>query len=280
MAERRERCPKCNRGDRDRAFSRNTMTGLFFCHRCGYCGGEGTTWRRRAPTVTQLGDPQHAARTTERYRRLLEETRPISDARGAYPVRRYLESRGLSQILKEATAPDVRAHPSLAYWDGTQELGRFPAMVVPLRSLQGELVTLHVTYLRGDGGAKADVPEPKKIRPVPTKGATRGCALRLYEPRGGALGVAEGIETALSLRLLHGIPTWAASCADNLKIIELPIDLSQLYIAVDCDHSGESAVAALARRLLLRNPGLEIFLVRPEGRVGDLNDELRRKVLG
>jgi putative DNA primase/helicase len=82
-------------------------------------------------------------------------------------------------------------------------------------------------------------------------GATKGGAIRLFDACGHTLGVAEGIESALSLHLIRKIPVWASFCADNLERVRLPEGLRKLEIAVDLDESGkgEAVAAALAKRV-------------------------------
>jgi hypothetical protein len=153
-------------------------------------------------------------------------------------------------------------------------------MIALFNGAAGAPVTLHVTYLRPDGRGKASVPAPKKILGVPVKGATCGGSIRLYGPRAGVLGVAEGIESALSLHLLKKIPVWASFCAHNLARIELPAGIRNVYIGMDLDASGEGEGAArkLAARLAQRGRRPQIHFVKPEGAAPcDLNDELRRK---
>ena len=167
-----------------------------------------------------------------------------------------------------------------AYWDSFTNLGVFPAMVALLHSLNGTAATLHITYLRTDGGTNATVPSPKKIMPVPVQGATKGGAIHLYSPRAGILGIAEGVESVLSLHLLKRIPVWSAYCADNLERVQLPAALSELHIGIDIDANGkgQSAGQALAKRMLRVSPSTKVYIVTPElDGTGDLNDELRRK---
>lgn len=115
---------------------------------------------------------------------------------------------------------------------------------------------------------------------MPIAGATKGGAIRLYEPR-GILGVAEGIESALSLHLLKDIPVWAAFCADNLARLCLPSGLLELHIAVDLDESGkgEQVANALNSRMRQWSPRTKTSLVVPDiaSKTGDLNDELRAR---
>jgi putative DNA primase/helicase len=104
--------------------------------------------------------------------------------------------------------------------------------------------------------------------------------VRLFPATVGVLGVAEGIESALSLHLIRKIPTWASFCADNLERIRLPEGLRELQIGVDMDASGKGqAVAeALAKRVLRWSPRTRVLYIKPELEgPGDLNDELRRR---
>jgi len=120
---------------------------------------------------------------------------------------------------------------------------------------------------------------PKKILGVPKRGATKGGAIRLYPPQNGVLGLAEGIESALSLHLIRRIPVWSAYCADNLQHVHLPKNLRRLEIGVDLDVSGkgQQVAQALAARMRKYSPRTQCFLVTPEvDGSGDLNDELRK----
>lgn len=274
--EQRVRCHFCGRGERDNTLGANIETGVFQCFRCqwkGRAGGEITA----AAIAARIDDPAVQERKRQRLRQTWKQAVPLGHA-SARAVRTYLESRALGDILREPPAV-LRGHPGLEYWDGTRSLGTYPAMVALFAGAAGAPVTLHVTYLRSDGCAKANVPSPKKILGVPVKGATKGGAIRLYEPRAGQLGIAEGIESALSLHVLQKIPTWSSFCADNLKFARLPNGLREVYIGVDLDasHKGEEVARALAIRIRKFSRGTKIFTVRPEvNGLGDLNDELRR----
>ncbi len=275
--EQRVRCPHCSQRERDGVLGVNIDSGAFHCFRCGWKGRAGGANTEPRP-LARLDDPAIADRKRERLRQTWKQTLPLTHVK-ASAVRTYLEARALGEILK--SPPSVlRAHPSLEYWDGTQSLGRFPAMVGLFHGAAGAPVTLHVTYLRNDGYTKAGVPSPKKILGVPVRGSTKGGAIRLHEPRRGVLGVAEGIESALSLHLLKGFPVWAAFCACNLEHLRLPDDLSELHIGIDVDESGkgEAVAKALADRVLKwrRHPKITIWRPDVPG-FGDLNDELRRR---
>lgn len=279
-AEQRTACPQCGKGPRDDAMGINIEDGRFNCFRCGYKGRAGSESTTPRPVI-RLNDPAVAERKRERLRRTWEEAVPL-DHPSAAAVRRYLAARGLPEVLDKP--PDVlRAHPALRYWNGRDNFGAYPALLALLTDEQGMPVTIHATYLRHDGTTKAPVQSPRKILGVPVPGATRGGAIRLHHARNGVLGVAEGIESALSLHLLQQVPVWAAFCADNLERIRLPRNLKKLYIGVDVDESGkgEQVATALATRISAWRHAPKVFLVRPDGPAPrDLNDEVRRRRAG
>ncbi|MEX2149078.1 MAG: toprim domain-containing protein [Steroidobacteraceae bacterium] len=277
-AEQRVACPQCSKREHDDALGVNLETGVYHCFRCGWAGRAGGASRGPAPSIARFDDPAVAERKRHRLQQTWRQSVPLTDAR-AWPVEQYLAARGLSDVLRRPPRV-LRAHRSLEYWDGARLLGEFPALVALFHGSNDQPVTLHVTYLRGDGCAKAPVPSPRKILGVPVRGATRGGAIRLYEPILAVLGIAEGIESALSLSVLHSFPTWASFCADNLEHVLLPANLSELHIGVDVDESGtgERAARALAARVRNWRPTMDVTLWYPEiAGAGDLNDELMHK---
>jgi len=279
--EQRVPCPHCDRGPRDDALGVNVEDGTFHCFRCGWKGRAGGEQKTAPPAPRRIDDPAVAERKRERLRQIWKETAPLNhpDARA---VRTYLESRALDEIL-QAPPRVLRSHRALPYWDGAKALGPFPAMVALFHGAAGQPVTLHVTYLRSDGCAKANVASPKKIMAVPARGATKGGAIHLYEPKAGILGLAEGIESALSMHLLQKLPVWSSYCADNLAAAHLPKGLRELYIGIDLDASGKGQQVAqsLTKRVRRFSPRTKVFTVTPEvDGTGDLNDELRRRKYG
>lgn len=166
---------------------------------------------------------------------------PAGDA-----VRSYLAARGLTDWQLPAL---IRQHPSLAYWhtDDSGELhklGSFPAMLAPIVSTTGKLLAIHRTYL-GDG-CKANVPTPKKL--TAAAGLLNGACIPLDLPRGGVIGVAEGIETAAAASLGSGLAVVAAYCANALASYQWPSGIERLVIFSDNDNAGQQAAAALAQR--------------------------------
>jgi putative DNA primase/helicase len=136
----------------------------------------------------------------------------------------------------------------------------------------GTMATVHRTYLTIDGH-KADVPSPKKLMPCAIDGASAGGAVRLYPAR-ETLCIAEGIETALAVRLQSGYPAWAAISATGMAHVVLPAIVQTVLICADHDQPGIEAAHALANRLLREGRQVKILLPPTPGT--DWADEVHR----
>jgi putative DNA primase/helicase len=256
-------CPACGGKDRFR-FDNKHGRGDYFCNGCG--AGDGfnllmrvhgwdfRTARDRvaeaagvgtaasmtlirpaaAPSVSSIAQP------TSRVLSLWRQRCAVIDCGEAVE---YLASRHCWP-LPEGCA--LRAHPSVEYFDGARRTGRYAALLADVRDLAGELVTAHITYL--EHGRKLRDHEPRKIL-SPLTGRI-GCAVRLSPIDGETLGIAEGIETALSAIELHnGMPVWAALNTSLLAKFDPPPEVKHLVVFADADVAGLGAAARLAERL-------------------------------
>lgn len=189
--------------------------------------------------------------------RILAGCEPVAGS----PAATYLRSRGLA----DPTSPDLLFHPDLTDFDSKRG---WPGMVARVRNGAGELTGgIHRTYLQYDGAGKA--PAGKKML-----GPVAGGSVRLA-PIGddGHLGIAEGIETALSARAIFGVPTWGALSADGLRRWEWPVGIRRVTIFADAGDAGAQAAAALTERL--NTAGIPSSTIAPlHG--DDFNDDLRR----
>lgn len=166
-------------------------------------------------------------------RRILDECMPLAGSL----AETYLQARG----LRDPGAPDLLYHPDLTDFEARRGC---PGMVAIPRLVSGEAAGgIHRTYLRDDGSAKA--PAGKKML-----GTIAEAAVRLFPvPEDGQLGVAEGIETALSAHALFGIPVWAALSADGLARFRWPEGTRHVTIFADAGDVGRQAAATLSDRL-------------------------------
>jgi putative DNA primase/helicase len=177
------------------------------------------------------------------------------------PVGRYLARRvGLTSFPScLRTASNVRYQSDRPSFH--------PAMIAMVTGPDGAPSILHRTYLTDDG-LKAPVVEPRRLMPgIVAKGA----AIRLA-PAGDTLGIAEGIETALSASALFGVPCWAAVNAGMLAAWQPPPEARRIIIFGDNDRSyaGQAAAYALARRLGLHEREVEVQVPSEVG--ADWND--------
>ncbi len=259
-------CPVC--GGRDRyCYDDKQGRGDFICRHCG--AGDGFTllmrvnrWsfsetaRRVAQTVgiidqssglhgpTVSHPEQPSAMVASPTRRVRNVMRTSCGPGDVADVRDYLDSRGLWPLPSGCA---LRAHAGIDYYQDRVTVGRYPALVAPVRDIDGELATVHVTYLQQ--GQKLQGYEPRKQ--LSGVNGRVGCAVRLM-PSGDTLGIAEGIETALAASRLHGLPTWSALSTALLSKFEPPLQVRRLLIFADNDVAGLQAAARLANRLQSR----------------------------
>jgi putative DNA primase/helicase len=126
---------------------------------------------------------------------------------------------------------------------------------------------LHYTYL-ATSGQKASVEKPRKLSPgaIP-----KGGAVRLFNSA-ETMGIAEGIETALSAAQLFDVPVWAATNADLMRAWVPPKTAKCIIVFGDNDSSftGQEAAWSLARRLKLQDYHVDVRI--PELPDTDWND--------
>ena len=109
-----------------------------------------------------------------------------------------------------------------------------------------------------------------------TYGPVRGAAVPLAGMDGGALAVAEGIETALAYAALTGTPTWAALSSAGMKHAPLPDGLAFLAVAADFDGPGLLAAEHLERRA--HDAGIAVRIDLPSRHRTDWADVLAAAV--
>jgi len=266
-------CPGRGCGGKDRfRFDNKHGHGDFFCNQCGAGDGfkllqlvHGWSFSEAldrvvraagltrpntayAPLRTQVPTPipQEAPRVAMPSVRVLRLRRERCAIENCDDAMSYLASRGLWPLPPGCS---LQAHANAEYWDRGEasemrRIGRYPAILADVVDGAGELVTVHTTYLQG--GKKLEGYEPRKILSPMT--GRDGCAVRLM-PAADVLGVAEGIETALSAAALDGIPVWAALNTALLSKFEPPPGVTTLRVYADRDEAGLTATSKLQERL-------------------------------
>jgi putative DNA primase/helicase len=300
-------CPLCSDDVKSTRFRFTDRYGFgdYFCSKCGAGDGIGLLMKyqgcdfkslakqineaiggnvnalptKSLPTMSVVKPMESDERARRNLKRFWDEAKPIQAGDAAD---KYLSSR----FLQMDKYPDaMRLHPGMKYFDEVEqkELGVFPTMLSLFRHQSGPALTLHRTFLTNDG-AKARVPKAKKmmtpVRPM------AGGAVRLFEPTGNCMAVAEGIETALAVRCLtrtkanpDGCPVWAATSASLLMTMRLPEEIRKVWIFADLDVeipdmpnqiNGQNAAKRLSERLIAE--GREVVLYQPGSVEEDFHD--------
>jgi phage/plasmid primase-like uncharacterized protein len=210
----------------------------------------------RSVTVCQRDGSQRVALARQIYNSGIQDER----------IAVYLRSRGIRLI-----SPVLRFAEQAPHRLGVL----LPAMLAPIVDVDGEQIGVHLTYLRRDGGGKAEVTKEYQRE---CRGAVRGGAIRLipFEPD-VELVLAEGLETSLAASELFGLPCWSAVYAGGLCSLVLPPEVRRIVIAADNDASGVGQRNALAAYDRWAAEGRSVRIVAPPVVGDDFNDVLLKE---
>jgi hypothetical protein len=196
--------------------------------------------------------------------RISAEAQPIADTLASA----YLTSRTCAPFEGEPWPADLRFHPACPF-----RTFKFPALVALMRDVfTGEPTGIHRTALKDDGSGKREMPEG-----VPSKmmlGRAKHAAVMLH-PAGLDLGIAEGIETALSAHQIFKMPVWAALSAGGIR--EFPIIHSIKFLRVFADHDEAGLSAARICKRRYEAAGIEVEVRYPPEFGSDWNDYLMKE---
>lgn len=291
-------CPQCGGKDRFRAFDDFDQMGGVICNHChpdrnadgfatikwltgidfpaainlvaDYLGMEhrvgdksGTSQEPKAAKSKPIEEPskeQVADEIAKHSRKMVELWQRSEPDNGR--IAEYLRHRGLDMEVP----PTLRLLEAEVYWekgDNGQLVsrGKFPVMLTQLVRPNGRVAGIHRTYLASDGPGKAAVPSPKKLTnsPVKVSGWHAGAAIQLYDAV-DVVALTEGIETALAVHKITGLPTWATYSSNNLKTVDLPPRIRSVEIWGDSGEAGEQAAHKAAERLLALGHKVKVVL--------------------
>ena len=269
-------CPMCGGKDRFR-FDNVDQRGTFICGQCGAGDGmklaqdfTGKSFPETAAAIdliignikpdtdkprSEMNDDQRR----QALRALWAETQQVAPGDLAD---RYLTSRGLGELIYPKS---LRFGASIRDGDG----GVRPCMVAVVCGPDLKPVTMHRTFLRPDGLAKAEMASPRKLMPG---SLPDGACVQLCDYTGGALGIAEGIETAMSASALYEMPVWAAINSAMLAKWVPPEGCEEVAVFGDNDpkFGGQAAAYSLAHRLGVK--GIDVSVHIPPTPGTDWND--------
>ncbi|AXU20344.1 virulence protein [Novosphingobium sp. THN1] len=193
-------------------------------------------------------------------RRLWHSAMAISGS----PAEGYLAQRGI-----------LRASDQLRYLDRTPLGPRgavqfLPAMLAAVTNDIG-IIAIHRTFLDAPSAKLAAFDRPKRAL-----GSLGYGAVRLAPPAAGRLGLAEGIESALSAMQLSGIPCWATLGNERFGLVAIPESVRELHLFIDNDPGGE---LANQRALKAYSASCRVIQSRAPASAGfDWNDELKARL--
>lgn len=265
-------CPICQGGKDRFRFTDHQGEGAWICNQCGRGKGAdlvmqvfGVDFHEAACRVEAvLGSatvqPPEEPDVEAQRARMNDLWRHAGPVQHGDRVDRYLRSRGIAldafpAVLRTSTTRSCRG------------------MVAKVTTPDGKPVNVHRTFLTEDG-RKADMETPRKLMPGPFP---LGSAVRLF-PAGETLGIAEGIETALSAHLMFGVPVWAALTADSLEAFRPPEGVRRLLVFGDHDPNFVGMAAAYRLAKMVHGKKDVTAVVRiPANEGDDWNDELTRQ---
>ncbi|MHB2560725.1 toprim domain-containing protein, partial [Klebsiella pneumoniae] len=165
----------------------------------------------------------------------------------------------------------------IRFCDRQRHAGRiYQALYALATDDKAELCYLHQTLL--DGDRKADIDSAKRLKSLQEDSYldhARSVAIRMF-PVSTTIGIAEGIETALSCNQVYGVNTWAVINSGFMKKFRVPAGVKHLIIFADMDkHSATGHAAAFEcahANLLAKNDLVKVSIRWPDN--GDFNDML------
>ena len=136
-----------------------------------------------------------------------------------------------------------------------------PALIAGVQAPDGKIIAIQQTRL---------TPRGEKISRL-TTGSLGAGAVRLG-PASDAVGLAEGVESALSAMQMTGVVTWASLGAHRLHKVVFPDCVKAVHIFVDNDEPGRTAAKRAAD--VHTTMGRTVYLRSPPDQCGDWNDFL------
>jgi putative DNA primase/helicase len=246
----------CGGSDRFR-FDNKEGKGTWICNRCG--SGDGAELVKRVKGV-----------------QFREAAKMVEDCVGSAPVRPILEKLVTPRLelarMWDAAKPineSVEVARYLAKRCGWTEnysenlRGKGSLMLAKVQTWDGKGVNIHRTYIADD---KVTV---RKLMPGKLPD---GSAIRLADTNlRTEMGVAEGVETALSAMKLFGLPTWSLINATLMQKWRPPVWIKKVVIFGDNDKSFTGQMAAYALAYKLRD-SVEVDVKIPTMPGWDWND--------
>jgi putative DNA primase/helicase len=204
--------------------------------------------------------PEDAKQRLQNIKKIWNNHKPVSGTL----VEQYLRTRGIKG--DPSSWNNLFFHSNLAYKeDDKTPWSHHPGMIAVVRDINGKPLTLHRTFLANDGLGKAAVSRQKMMMAQPRE--LRGACIRIDEPvttpLGKLIGIAEGIETALSVREATGCPMWVGISDRIMEQVVFPDDVKFVVVWADIEPSGAGLRAANKIKDALEPKGISVMIEAP-----------------
>lgn len=241
------KCPEC--GHQKRFSLTIDVDGRGFvgrCNRLNSCGHTigarlaATFHRDNKPWPITRTEPSDSARSS-RALMIWNSCHP----RNYQPIEGYLQRRGILISVPDA----IRWSSGLRHPAGRTG----GAMVAAIQDRHGHVTAVQRTWI--DGEEKANL-APCKM----SLGPIGDGAVKLAWPN-QTLALVEGIEDALSLIQMSGVPTWACLGVARMKSVAIPGSVKTLILAPDADDAAVRAVTVAYEHFA--SLGFKVLHLRP-----------------
>jgi hypothetical protein len=262
----RGRCPSCGYGKLTLQMKIRNQGISISCAACGEVAGIAAI--AGIPSDVLVA-PEPTALKVARALNLWAKATPAART----PVESYLRGRSITVPVPVT----IRYLPRQRNWADGRDYTAMISLVERLpedgEGPAGILIPsgVHLTFLE----SHANAPSVQKAATESNKlslGQLRhgGVWLKPIEQICGDIAVAEGIETALSVMQITGLPTVATLSAAGMHTFLWPPRTRRLWIAADNDAAGMRAAKALLARALCS--GIQADIKIPRGGHNDFND--------
>ncbi|HCE95324.1 MAG TPA: hypothetical protein DER04_00940, partial [Holosporales bacterium] len=166
---------------------------------------------------------------------------------------------------------DLRYLPS--FYDRASQT-KHPCLMATARNPEGQITAVQITFLDSETGKKASLDVAKK-----SFGILKGSTVTLQNNELGPLFIAEGVETALSLKSAGVEGTIQASLGlSNIKQLSPQKPETPIVICADHDEPESPAAKGLEKSVrILQEKGVHVTVIKPEKLNQDFNDVLKEK---
>jgi putative DNA primase/helicase len=284
-------CPICREGKDRFRFADENGDGSWYCNRAhgGSVGGDGFDLLRlvRNETISEVARavesvvgsaPKQTVEPKADPDRVRGQMNALWRNSGPLTALDATVAWWMARVGAVPGSTELRA-ARLAYQDGLDGPRSYhPGMIARVVGADGQVVNIHRTYLTPEG-TKAPVRAARKVMPIDLPA---GAAVRL-SPSAKIMGIAEGIETAVSASLMFRVPVWACLNTSLLASWAPPPGVEHVMIFADHDlpdkdgvRPGRKAAEKLAGRLIADCCNCEIRMPPIEGQ--DWNDVHRDRL--